>query len=93
MSGIIIGSNDIMQLSMHLNIFKKYVCIFNQPKFLPPTFLASTYDNNIFKMTSNSNLPLSNLWLSFALIETNKPSAINLHVSRTEPSFIHDTHD
>lgn len=38
-------------------------------------------------MTSNSNLPLSNLWFSFALIETNKPSAINLYVSRTELFF------
>jgi len=50
-------------------------------------FLTNTQDKNTSRVTSNSNLALSNLWFSFALTETNEPPAINLHASRTEPFF------
>lgn len=85
-------SNSLMPPPIPLKEIKTFFPP-HQSVLLLLTFLSSPEDKNIFKVTSNPNLPLSNLWFSFALIETNEPSAINLYASRTELAFIQDTHD
>ena len=86
MLGMFMDSNNLIQPSIPLKKINKSF-FFYHSVVLPPIFLTNTPDKNIFKVTSNSNLPLSKLWFSFALIETNEPSAINLYASRTEPFF------